>query len=111
MFDEKAPFSFWNSETEKSFFDWLGKQLKFNSLDEWYKITAGVIGKFGGSGALGNHNNSPLQALQAIYPEHNWIPWKFNTVPRSYWENLQNQKSFFDWVAIQLNHWIYPEHK
>ena len=39
-----------------------------------------------------------MKALQAIYPDY--IP---TSKPRGYWKDLQNQKAFFDQLAIKWN--------
>jgi hypothetical protein len=38
-----------------------------------------------------------------MYPEYDWLPWKFDNCPRNYWASLQNQRKFMDWAASQLN--------
>lgn len=46
---------------------------------------------------------SLVKALSEIYSEHEWHPWKFQQVPQGYWQSIDNQIQFFDWVAQQLN--------
>ena len=41
--------------------------------------------------------------LSALVPEHNWLPWKFETVPPQFWDDIKHQKQFIDWVATVLN--------
>ena len=38
-----------------------------------------------------------------LYPEYPWLPWKFDTIPRRFWENSENRRNFFDWVKTQLS--------
>ena len=42
----------------------------------------------------------PLQrALQNVYPEHEWMLWRFNIVPIGCWQNEKYRKDFFDWLG------------
>jgi len=44
----------------------------------------------------------PSKLLQEIYPEHKWILRKFGTVPKGYWDSLENQRDFVEWLGIKL---------
>jgi hypothetical protein len=48
------------------------------------------------------YNNSLCKALQTIYPEHKWEMWKFKQSPKHYWDDIKNQRIFFDSVAKKL---------
>lgn len=48
------------------------------------------------------YSDSMFVAIPAIYPEHKWIPWKFERVPRGFWANQENQREFFDWLSKEL---------
>eukprot|EP01126_Amoeba_proteus_P038707 TRINITY_DN4047_c0_g4_i1.p1 TRINITY_DN4047_c0_g4~~TRINITY_DN4047_c0_g4_i1.p1 ORF type:complete len:306 (-),score=60.62 TRINITY_DN4047_c0_g4_i1:95-1012(-) len=52
-----------------------------------------------GSGILGYYQGSLQLALRSVYPEMNWIPWKFTSVPHRYWETVENRHFFFIHVA------------
>lgn len=92
-------------DLQKDFFDWLGTQLGYKTMDDWYKVTQNDIFKHGGQSMLDcYYNNSPSQALQAVYPEHNWMPWKFGQTPHGFWEKMENQKQFFDWLGSELGY-------
>jgi hypothetical protein len=41
--------------------------------------------------------------LSAIYPDYQWLPWKFINCPRNWWDDKKNQKKFMDWAAQQLS--------
>ena len=58
----------------------------------------------GGGGLLAlKYNFSPTALVQAVYPEYNWIPWKFQRIPLNYWNNsIENQRKYFDSLAQQL---------
>lgn len=41
--------------------------------------------------------------LSTVYPEHNWLPWKFERANVGLWNDVKNQRKFLDWVSPQLN--------
>jgi hypothetical protein len=40
--------------------------------------------------------------LSKLYPEYDWLPWKFEMTPKNYWSDVNNVKKFMDWAAKQL---------
>lgn len=52
---------------------------------------------------IDQYNGSPAQLLAAVYPEYDWLPWKFERTTNNYWNDLKNQRKFMDWAAKQLN--------
>jgi hypothetical protein len=49
------------------------------------------------------YNGSLLQLLSNVYPDYNWLPWKFAECPLPYWDDVKNQRKFLDWAAKELN--------
>jgi hypothetical protein len=37
-----------------------------------------------------------------VYPEYQWLPWKFISTPRNYWTKLHNQRAFFKWLEKEM---------
>lgn len=71
-------------------------------MDDWYNVTQEDIHIFGGAAFLHQYyNNSPFKALQSVYPEHSWMPWKFGQTPKGIWDKTENQKEFFNWLRCQ----------
>ena len=101
---EKVPPFFWEDiKNQKNFFDWLGKELQIEDVEDWYHIKAADVDKKGGCGLLINYyGGSIIKALKTVYPEISWQIWKFDQVPRGYWNDMKNQRDFFDWLAKQL---------
>jgi hypothetical protein len=52
---------------------------------------------------LSQHNNKLAPLLSSVYPEYEWLMWKFPRVGYSYWDNKENQRKFIDWIAMQWN--------
>jgi hypothetical protein len=47
-------------------------------------------------------NSSPSILLANVYPDYNWLPWKFNTYPKTFWDDVKNQRKFMEWAANEL---------
>jgi hypothetical protein len=45
----------------------------------------------------------PHELLSAVYPEQEWLPWKFDWISQTYWEDINNQRKFLEWAGKQLN--------
>ena len=57
--------------------------------------------KIGGGGLLRNqYNSSPFQLLSSVYPDYNWLPWKFAKAPNNIIGN--NKRMFMDWVGKEV---------
>ena len=78
-FDQKLPDGYWDRiENQRSFMDWLGKELAFKEVEDWYKLTSKNIEDNGGCTLLTEkYNDSTFQLLQAVYPEHKWNSNRF----------------------------------
>lgn len=56
----------------------------------------------GGSSILKQYNGSPSKLLAVVYPQYEWLPWKFDTCPRNFWGNVENQLKFMQWAGKEL---------
>lgn len=91
---------YWEKEENHvAYFKWLGEELGYHSLDGWYNVTVADICRHGGSRLLHAHyNGSPSKALQSVYPEHNWLPWRFSYNPNGFLDICENQRHFFEYL-------------
>ncbi len=65
-----SPKSFWKDvDNQRKYFDWLEKELKLVSKEEWYKVTKEMIEQRHGTGLLQFYKNSLFSALKTIYLE------------------------------------------
>jgi hypothetical protein len=53
----------------------------------------------GGAPFLGNQ--SLPQFIESVYSDQEWLPWKYPRTPQLFWESIENQKKFMDWVGKQ----------
>jgi hypothetical protein len=98
-----CPRNFWDSEeNRKNCMEWLSEEFGIESLEDWYDLQAvDLIGDVGGR-FLTYYGGSLINALQANYPDYEWLPWRFKTCPRKYWLQVRNQRKFFDWFADKM---------
>ncbi len=50
------------------------------------------------------YKGSTMNVITTVYKDHNWLPWKFKHVTKHFWLEMENQRNFLDWVALQLNY-------
>ena len=102
----KSPQPIWTKkENIREFFDWLSKDLLMKDLQDWYNVSSQDITEKGGSSLLARFfDHSLYKALQQIYPNHEWLAWKFKyyPVPYGYWSDKRHQQKFIEWVGKEL---------
>jgi hypothetical protein len=76
--------------------------LNIKEMSDWYKISQKDLRSLG-NGLSKKYHNSPSRLLAEVYPEHDWLPWKFDKCPQKYWDNVNNKRKFLDWAGKQLN--------
>ena len=59
----------------------------------------------GGTALLAMYGGSPMRLLSAVFPEHNWLPWKFPKAPNNYFNNMSNKKMFLDRFNKSMDDW------
>jgi hypothetical protein len=90
----------------------LARELGITSMDQWYGVCATQLKRK--SSTSGYYSLFvPLAhilvvfhylkdglpaALKEVYPDHPWLPWKFDKTPRGYWADVTNQRRYFDWL-------------
>src|SRR4051812_34176998 len=92
----------WSPHKEKEWMDRLADEFGLKSMEDWYNITSKHILESGGSSLLTKYSDSPSKILQTLYPNFSWKIWNFNRVPHDYWDEVENQKTFVDWLGNHL---------
>jgi hypothetical protein len=100
----QTPKGFWQkAENRKSYMKWLEGLLQIESEDDWYLVSRASFAENSGAGLLGNHyNGSILSALREYRPDYDWKPWGFPKVPDGFWNQPDNRKQYFRWLASRL---------
>ena len=58
--------------------------VRGHDLSPWYKASKALIVKRGGEHLIkGYYRGSVFDMLRTVYSDHDWLPWKFTTLPRS----------------------------
>jgi hypothetical protein len=91
-----------DSSHHRKYFDWVAEDFGVEMAEDWYKISLSDILHRDGAGIINIYGNSHSKALKNIYPEFDWEEWRFKNTPRHFWSKLENQRRFFDYVAVQL---------
>ena len=95
---------FWEkTENQERYAKWLGEQLGFKTMEDWYKIGKELIHNHFGGGLLSQYyNNSPSQFVKTLFPDEDWLEWKFGLTFRGFWEKTENQERYAKWLGEQL---------
>jgi very-short-patch-repair endonuclease len=97
--------NYWKDiDNQKKYIVWLIKKLKYTDKEEWYNITSKIIDDNDGQSMLNEYNGSPIQLLNALYPEYKWLDWKFKHTSNNYWKNIKNQKEYAKWLGKELGY-------
>jgi very-short-patch-repair endonuclease len=105
-----TPNGFWqDTNNHKKYALWLGKEMKYTEPEHWYKVTQNIIHDNCGCGMLNYYQGSPMQFLIAVYPEYEWLAWKFISTPNGFWQDLTNHKKYALWLGKEMKY-TEPEH-
>ena len=68
--------------------------------EDWYQITEKIITEEGGGYLISTfYQSSPFNALSSVYPKYSWKPWLFQQIPKQYWKDNENTKSYLHWIS------------
>jgi hypothetical protein len=112
----QTPKGYWqNPRSHRKFLDWVATERNITNYEDWYKVTNKVkkqitrylseqdLIELGGSHILVKlYEGSCYRLLSTVYPEHEWLPWRFETTPRNFWNEPINCRSFLDWAKPKL---------
>ena len=97
---------YWNDkENHVKYANWLGETLGYKKRDDWYKINQKVIYDNCGCGLLTNkYRDSPLLFLKSVFPDTEWLPWKFGITSTCYWNDKENHVKYANWLGDTLGY-------
>lgn len=91
-------------ENHKILLETIAKLLHVVTLDDWYSISKEDMYTNGGRELLQFfYEDSNIKALQSIYPEHEWLLWKFKYISHSSLNSPEVRSKMLDWLAKVLN--------
>jgi hypothetical protein len=99
------PDGYWNSiQNRRFFFQWLAEELHIEREEQWYNVSLLDIKRTGGGRMLQVfYHDSFIAAIQDIYPDYEWLPWRFKTCPRGYWNKRENILFFLNYLSKKLD--------
>jgi hypothetical protein len=102
---KKAAQKYWSDPANRrAFLDHALATLPYGkTLDSMYKLKKKDIKDLGGIGLFRKYRFSMHDMLQSVYPEHEWLPWKFAEIPHLYWKDVKHQKRFLEWAFKELS--------
>ena len=97
---------FWKDvENCKIYMNWLGRKLGYKTLEDWYKVSGKNFTDNGGGGLLNNyHNASHINLIKSVFPDYEWLEWKFVCAPNRFWKDIKNQKKYLLWLVNKLGY-------
>ena len=100
-----SPNNSWGSkEKQLEYITWLGKHLGYTTKEDWYKITNNDFHKNYGRTLVKNYYGSSYYLLKFLYPEYEWLFWKFICSPNNSWDNKENQLKYMNWLSEKLKY-------
>jgi hypothetical protein len=57
------------------------------------------FGDNSGWSLLHQYKNSVVKTVMAIYSEHEFMPWLFNSVSQGYWSIAENRRKYISWLV------------
>ena len=91
-----------DKENQNKYINWLSKELNINKYEDWYNVTYKDFVNNNGKSLLAIYNHSHIKLITSLFPDYNWLPWKFKNIPNGYWKDLNNQRKFLEQVAIEV---------
>ena len=99
-----VPNGYWEDRNNViKYMNWLSNELHVNKYEDWYNVKYEDIVNNHGISILSQFQNSHIKLITAIYNNYDWLPWKFNSVPKRYWEDKNNVIKYMNWLSNELH--------
>ena len=99
-----VPKFFWQDQAHcRDYLLWLADRLGFRGMADFYRLEFSVTGvRNHGCGLVKYWGTVALAAVQDCFPEYDWKPWLFPTVPHGFWDSSANRQSYLIWLGEEL---------
>jgi hypothetical protein len=102
--DNESSSNWTKKKVQRDCFDAIAEKLNINMIEEWYSVRHEDIVRNGGGSLLKQqYKNSHTEALTFIYPHTQWQIWRFATVPKYFWQSLENRRNFLEHLMHYKN--------
>ena len=95
----KAPVM--DFEMTKKYVEQIEKDLNIKNKEEWYNVGFADLNQLERVYAV--YNRSLYSLLSAVYPDYEWLPWRFQRNRTYYWSDSKNWRTFMEWAGKKLN--------
>jgi hypothetical protein len=100
---EQVPKGFWNDmKNQRDFLNWFGKEMGILQQSDWYRIRVTDFAQRRGIDLLHMYRHFIGKMLEAIFPEFHWQMWRFERVPKNFWDKEDHVKEYLTWLADKL---------
>ena len=100
-----TPRHYWSDQTnQRRFLESLALKLGYGSdgYERFYRFSNKDLHSNGGSALLNRNNSSLYRLMQSVFPEFDFLPWKFKVTPRSSVNDLETLQKVFRCVENSL---------
>ena len=99
---------YWNDvENRKLYIEWLGNELGYETMEDWYGITYAVCKKNGCRSILASiisrYYRASHQIVMEVFPDYEWHEWKFVSTG-DFWHKPENQRRYMEWLGNELGY-------
>jgi hypothetical protein len=100
------PSAFWEDiGHRRQYLAWLGKQLGYQTKEEWHQLTTADFTRYQGADLLRQYyQGSPVAAVREYFPDNAWYEWLFGPVPSTFWAEAVHRRQYLVWLGAQLGY-------
>jgi len=95
----KSP-DFWKDHNNVK--EFLLRLKEKEQLDSWYDVSKQMFLDNGGSQIYKLYKGRS-NLLKTIFPEEEWYEWKFKQATNGFWDKLENQRRYLEWLKHTQN--------
>jgi hypothetical protein len=101
-----VPPRFWEGGTHRrDYLLWSARRLGFLRFEDLYRLNVlACYERNHGRGLQDYWGRSALEAVEDCFPEYDWKPWLFTSVPDGFWDSAANRRCFMDWLGQHLGY-------
>ncbi len=96
--------TWYNKENHKLYAEWLGQTLGYRTMEDWYKVTFNIINENYGSGLIKYYQGSSVLFLKSVFPQENWLEWKFVQTSQGFWNEKIHHQLYAIWLGEILGY-------
>jgi len=104
LFDPMPDGSWKDSNNQRIYMDWLGEELGYTKPEDWYGIARLDFVRNSGDSLCARFDHSPVKAVCSIYPEYEFLPWKFKRCTKAFWHDDDNVRAYLEWLGEELGY-------